>query len=266
MCDTEGMLKFPPLTNRPIVPVQQLLLMCILKLPGYCCLLVVSFSLLPSSLFFRLGSPSRFCSPVRAAHPFFVLPCQPAYVCPVLSAPSLVCRTEGVLKFYSFAQPPECYSVQLLLLPYMLKLHGYCCLLAFFLLLPASFFFTSRICSLTPKTFPCCMIVCVCPVHASHHFVVLPCQPAYVCPRIFGALFRVPHRGYVKVIFTCQTALILHLLCVSKLHGRFLSIFGGHLPTWYRVGLCLVPATLAIALLYDGLCVSLSCPLWACAC
>ena len=65
--------------------------------------------------------------------PFFVLPCQPAYVCPVLSAPSLVCRTEGVLKFYSFARPPERYSVQqLLLLLCMLKSHVYCCLQAVF--------------------------------------------------------------------------------------------------------------------------------------
>ena len=38
--------------------------------------------------------------PVHASHPFVVLSCQPAYVCPVLSLPYFVCRTEGMLKLY----------------------------------------------------------------------------------------------------------------------------------------------------------------------
>ena len=38
--------------------------------------------------------------PVHASHPFVVLSCQPAYVCPVLSLPYFACRTEGMLKLY----------------------------------------------------------------------------------------------------------------------------------------------------------------------
>ena len=46
-----------------------------------------------------------------------------------------MCRTEGVLKFYSFARPPERYSFQLLQMLSILKLHGYVLLFTDFFLL-----------------------------------------------------------------------------------------------------------------------------------
>ena len=45
--------------------------------------------------------------PVHASHPFVVLSCQPAYVCPVLSLPYFVCRTEGMLKLYHLPNRPH---------------------------------------------------------------------------------------------------------------------------------------------------------------
>ena len=92
----------------------------------------------------------------------------------------------------------------LLLLCIMLQLHGYyyyCCLLAIFLLSPASFLFASRFCHITPKMLPCCMIACVCPVHDSHPFAVLPYQPAYVCPVLSAPSFFVCRtEGVVPVL------------------------------------------------------------------
>ena len=92
-------------TNRPIllcsaatvvavcVEVTRLLLFTACFFLAFACL-----------FFFCLGCPSRFCGLVRASHPLVVLPCQPAHVCPVLSEPSFVCRTEGMFKLYSFAK------------------------------------------------------------------------------------------------------------------------------------------------------------------
>ena len=89
------------------------------------------------------------------------------------------------------------------------------------------------------------MIACVCPVHASHPFVVLPYQPAYVRPVLSAPSFFVCRTERVPV-FISQTAPILQkLLCtLLKLHGRPFSAYQliiatgtclAFLPTRYRV-------------------------------
>ena len=105
------------------------------------------------------------------------------------SAPFRVRLRVCMMKFYSFDKPPD----TTLFSSYLLT----CCVLFCFVacLFPFFFFTSSRFCNLLPKMLPWWMIACVCPVHASHPFVVLPYQPAYVS-RFFSALFlRVPHRG-----------------------------------------------------------------------
>ena len=79
------------------------------------------------------------------------------------------------------------------------------------------------------------MIACVCPVHASHPFVVLPYQSAY-CPVLSAPSFFVCRTEGVPV-FVCQPPPILQqqLCSMLKLHGRFLPMFLGLLPTRYRV-------------------------------
>ena len=45
--------------------------------------------------------------PVHASNPFVVLPCQPAYLFPVLLAASLVRRADGMLKLYHLPNRPH---------------------------------------------------------------------------------------------------------------------------------------------------------------
>ena len=123
-----------------------------------------------------------------------------------------------------------------LLLCTLLKLHGYyyCCLLASFLLLPVSFFFTSRLCNLTPNMLPWCMITYV---PFMPRILSLSCRISLpMCPLLSAPSFFVCRTVCTRVYPQIAPILQQQLLCrMLKLHGCFLPLFLGLLPTRYRV-------------------------------
>ena len=123
------MLKFYSFDKPPDATLQQLLIVTTRTVAVYCVqvtrllLLFTGFFFAFAclfSIFFHVSFLQPYAEDValmyhslclsdHASHPFVVLPYQPAYVCPVLSAPSFfMCRTEGVPVL--FAKPPQYYS------------------------------------------------------------------------------------------------------------------------------------------------------------
>ena len=106
-----------------------------------------------------------------------------------------------MLKFDSFDKPPTTTLFSNYQYPRTVTVAVYSAEVTRLLLLLTGFFFAFAclfffyVSSLQPYTKDVApMYDCICPVHASHHFVVLPYQPAYES-RSFSALFLcVPHR------------------------------------------------------------------------
>ena len=140
----------------------------------------------------------------------------------------------------------------------MLKLHGYCCLLAVFFRFCLPFFpFIFRV-SVSTLQSRSCLTSFRCPAVS-----------ACLCvSRSFRTLFRVPYRGYVEFLFLCQKARMI--LCsaavavyveatrlyTTAVYWRF---FLFRLPLLFFNVSFLQPYAYAIALMYDSLCVSRSC-------
>ena len=122
----------------------------------------------------------------------------------------------------------------------MLELHGYCCLLAFFFPFACLFFFFSRLVLQPYAKDVAVMYDSVC--------LSRSCLASFRCPAVSASAsacvcvsrsFSAPSfvcRTEGVPFFFCQTAPTLQLLCsMLKIHGRFLHMFWGLLPTRYRV-------------------------------